>query len=235
MSENVKGIAFMVIYLLAFNYGFSQTTALTTAEKEQIKIQENFDQWKGLGFGMAVGLAFPSKSIIESYEIVGDKIRIKSDRTAIGQVMLESHYFFPVRRPIEASSVKILKEINKTYIEALKSDNKDEIARLKAKFNNALDAYETQKRIRGVGVGPFICFVPGTDKIFKAIGVGGMIGLRRGNTSNSFNIGIGYINYSDVKLLPETVKDGDVIADITKDITIQSNVGGYFILFSFSF
>jgi hypothetical protein len=84
-------------------------------------------------------------------------------------------------------------------------------------------------------LGPFVCFVPGTDKLFKAIGLGVMLGLRRGNTSNSFNLGLGYINYSDSTILNDSVKNGDVITPASNNVTVQTNVGGVVILFSFSF
>ena len=52
------------------------------------------------------------------------------------------------------------------------------------------------------GLGPFIALQPGTDEIIEAIGAGLMIGFKRqGESSSSWNFGLGVVVDPNVKIL----------------------------------
>lgn len=190
---------------------------------------DNYEQWKGLGFGIAYGIGFPRQRVIEGHEIVNNIVRVTNERSAVQSVLLESHYFIPLRRPAEASKRQTLRILN----EEMKKGSYSATAA--NNYARAEDDYDAARALRGVGVGPFVCIIPGTDKFLKALGFGLMLGLRRGTTSNSFNVGIGYINYSDMPSLADGVEgDSALPANYNNPIKI-GNVGGVLVLFSFSF
>jgi hypothetical protein len=199
------------------------------AIKTAANIVDNYEQWKGLGFGLAYGISKPFGSIIEDYEIVNGILRITNERTALQSVLLESHYFFPLQRPHEKGYKETLRRLNTDMQKADFAPDKTK------KYFEALETYEEIKGQRHIGIGPFVCLIPGVDKFLKAFGFGAMIGFRRGKTSNSFNIGIGYINYSDMPaLVDKKMEDHEFPKDYNNPIKTK-NIGGITILFSFSF
>jgi len=211
----------------------AEEAEITAQEKAKIKetaqIVDNYEQWKGFGFGLAYGMSFPLKRIIEGYEIVNDIVRVTNERSAVQNVLLESHYFIPIRRPAETLYRETLKKLDKE----IKDRGVPTVA--DNNYIRAEEAYEEIRALRGVGVGPFVCIIPGTDKFLKALGFGIMVGLRRGETSNSFNIGIGYINYSDMPTLVDEVKVNSPLPKNYSNPIKIGNIGGVLVLFSFSF
>lgn len=59
------------------------------------------------------------------------------------------------------------------------------------------------------GIGPFIAIQPGEGDVIDAVALGGMIGFRRpGNSTQSFNLGIGWIVDPDAQILGDGFVDG---------------------------
>jgi hypothetical protein len=197
--------------------------------KENIKIEDSYNQWKGLGFGMAFAFIAPFQKIVDGYSIEDNRVVVTDEKKYLGQILLESHFFFPLRRPIEGKYSRKLLILHQAYLDNIKDPEK------KKSFYDALNELEEMTALRTVGIGPFVCILPGTDQILKAIGFGGMIGFRRGKTSNSFNIGFGYINYSDVNIFIDPDIEGEQISASAKEFTKKSNAHGLMLLFSFSF
>jgi len=229
-----KPIILILLILVVFSPELSAEEAeLTAQERAKIRqtaeIVDNYEQWKGLGFGLAYGMSFPLKGIIEGYEIVNDILRVTNERSAVQNVLLESHYFIPLRRPGETPYKETLKRSDKE----MKAQSFSTVA--VNKYIRAEEDYEEALALRGVGIGPFVCIIPGTDNFLKALGFGIMVGLRRGKTSNSFNIGIGYINYSDMPTLLEKINENSPLPENYSNPIKIGNIGGLLVLFSFSF
>ncbi|MFN3931383.1 MAG: hypothetical protein ACK4JY_06490 [Brevundimonas sp.] len=51
------------------------------------------------------------------------------------------------------------------------------------------------------GIGPFVAVQPGTDEIIEAAALGVMIGFRRPDTGDSFNVGLGLAIDPDTRML----------------------------------
>ncbi len=56
------------------------------------------------------------------------------------------------------------------------------------------------------GVGPFVALQPGTDEIIEAAALGVMIGFKRGDTDQSFNVGIGIAVDPNTQVLGEGLR-----------------------------
>ena len=90
--------------------------------------------------------------------------------------------------------------------------------------------------IRHVGVGPFVALQPGTDEIIEAIGMGLMVGFRRGDSGQSFNLGFGYVIDPNTRVLGDGLKaDQPLPAGETEIRYKDASQGGFLILSSFSF
>ena len=225
---------FFIFFSLAFfllKIAYSQSTPINAEEvRAKAIVQENYDQWKGLGFGMAIGIAVPMKKIIERYEIVNNYLRIAEEKTSIGQILLESHYFFPIRRPIETKYTQAIRTLADDFVASRLQD-----VDKKRAYYSAVEELDYIRSLRYIGIGPFLCVLPGTDKILKAVGFGIMVGLRRGKSSNSFNIGAGYINYAEMPVLLDGLKEDELLPTEISSPIKQSNSGGILLLFSFTF
>jgi len=232
MTVKKRASLFLLSVFVFSSFMFGQTEPPPNDEAEKARISENYDQWKGLGFGMAVGLAIPFTRIVEKYEIVENILRVTGEKTGIGQVLLESHYFFPIRRPMEGKYSIKLRQLNEEYVNSLNDvDNINQ----KERYFRAVKELEDIKSLRSVGIGPFVAILPGTDRLLKAFGFGPMIGFRRGKSSNSFNIGIGYVNYSDMAVLADNVKRNEPLPAGIKEPVKSTNSHSLLLLFSFTF
>lgn len=90
--------------------------------------------------------------------------------------------------------------------------------------------------IKHVGVGPFVALQPGTDEIIEAIGMGLMVGFRRGDSGQSFNLGFGYVIDPNTRVLGDGLKgDQPLPAGETEIRFKDASQGGFLILSSFSF
>ena len=90
--------------------------------------------------------------------------------------------------------------------------------------------------IKQFGVGPFVALQPGTDEIIEAIGMGLMVGFRRGDSGQSFNLGLGYVIDPNTRVLGDGLKaDQPLPAGETEIRYKDASQGGFLILSSFSF
>ena len=87
------------------------------------------------------------------------------------------------------------------------------------------------------GWGPFFGVQPGTDNIIEAIGLGFMIGFRRENsTSDSWNIGLGYIVDPEVTVLGDGLKANEPLPGNETEVRLKTtSQQGVLLVFSASF
>lgn len=86
------------------------------------------------------------------------------------------------------------------------------------------------------GAGPFIALQPGGENVIDAIGMGLMIGFRRGQTSQSFNFGIGYVVDPNTKVLGNGISEDQPLPAGETEIRLKETAqSGLLFLASFSF
>jgi hypothetical protein len=86
------------------------------------------------------------------------------------------------------------------------------------------------------GVGPFLAIQPGENDIVSAAGLGLMIGFRRPNSSNSWNIGVGVLYDPDTKTLGDGIRPNQPLPPGETEIRYKERAQkGVVILTSFSF
>lgn len=111
----------------------------------------------------------------------GEKDRVKSARIINGIVRVENE---------DNTQARIMLEIHHLF----QTDKK---------FFNSVSS-------ENWGHGPFVALQPGTDEIIEAIGIGWMVAFRKpGNdksSSNSFNLGIGFVVDPNVQVLGDGIE-----------------------------
>lgn len=86
------------------------------------------------------------------------------------------------------------------------------------------------------GIGPFVAIQPGSDEVIEAIGMGVMVGLRRGRTGQSFNLGFGYVVDPNTRVLGDGLAPNQPLPSGETDIRYKETAqSGFLILSSFSF
>ena len=91
-------------------------------------------------------------------------------------------------------------------------------------------------RLARWGIGPFVALQPGTDEVIEAIGMGIMIGFRRGTTGQSFNIGFGGVVDPNTRVLGDGIRKNQPLPGNEAEIRYKDVAQtGYLILTSFSF
>ena len=86
------------------------------------------------------------------------------------------------------------------------------------------------------GIGPFVAIQPGSDEVIEAIGMGVMIGLRRGDSGQSFNLGFGYVVDPNTRVLGDGLTADAPLPPGETDIRYKETAqSGILILSSFSF
>lgn len=86
------------------------------------------------------------------------------------------------------------------------------------------------------GIGPFVAIQPGSDEVIEAIGMGLMIGLRRGDSGQSFNLGFGYVVDPNTRVLGDDLRPNAPLPPGETEIRYKDTAqNGYLILTSFSF
>jgi len=86
------------------------------------------------------------------------------------------------------------------------------------------------------GVGPFVAIQPGSEEVIEAIGMGIMIGLRRGNSGESFNLGVGYVVDPNTRVLGDGLEANQPLPPGETEIRYKDTAqSGILILSSFSF
>ncbi|HEX8421550.1 MAG TPA: hypothetical protein VF638_16190 [Sphingomonas sp.] len=86
------------------------------------------------------------------------------------------------------------------------------------------------------GVGPFVALQPGTDEVIEAIGMGVMVGFRRGDSDQSFNVGVGYVVDPNTRVLGDGIVKNQPLPGNEEEIRFKDVAQtGWLILTSFSF
>ena len=86
------------------------------------------------------------------------------------------------------------------------------------------------------GIGPFVAIQPGSDEVIEAIGMGVMIGLRRGDSGQSFNLGFGYVVDPNTRVLGDGLTADAPLPPGETEIRYKETAqSGILILSSFSF
>lgn len=113
--------------------------------------------FQGLNFGVGISSTFDlgQNDRVAEAELVAGLVRVTDQENVRARVMLESHYFFV---PQPRCSDK---------------DGSGSKAFLFGMVANTCNKTEW-------GIGPFVALQPGTDDIIDAIGMGIMLGLKRG-------------------------------------------------------
>ena len=97
-------------------------------------------------------------------------------------------------------------------------------------------AYGEKVKLARWGIGPFVALQPGTDEVIEAIGMGVMVGFRRGDSDQSFNLGVGYVVDPNTRVLGDgIVKDKPLPGGETEIRFKDVAQSGWLILTSFSF
>lgn len=87
------------------------------------------------------------------------------------------------------------------------------------------------------GIGPFVALQPGTDEIIEAIGMGVMVGFKRGAENNSsWNIGIGAVVDPSVKILGDGVRENQALPSGETQIRFkETSQWGLLLVVSFTY
>ena len=107
-------------------------------------------------------------------------------------------------------------ELVNGVVRVSKSVNVDPRLVLETHFLFGLKKYKTNgtKKVKeyaemtnlDIGGGPFICVLVSGDELIEAFGGGIMVGVRKKGAENSFNIGIGFINDTEYKVLGDDIE-----------------------------
>ena len=97
--------------------------------------------------------------------------------------------------------------------------------------------YFFRKEAKSWGYGPFIGVLPGSSQTIDALGGGLMVGFRRNeNTSDSFNLGVGYMWDSSVRSLGDGIERNKPLPAGETAIRYRDTDGnGVVLIFSYSF
>ena len=89
---------------------------------------------------------------------------------------------------------------------------------------------------KNLGFGPFIAIQPGNEEIIEAAGAGVMMGLRRDDRAQSFNMGVGVLVEPSVKTLGDGQTDGEPLPAGESEIRFQEKaIYSLVIIGSFAF
>jgi hypothetical protein len=130
-----------------------------------------------LGVGLSLTLDSGERDRITDAQVINGIVRVTNQDNAVARMMFETHYFFTPRQ----------------CLLGLGSDKPG------AKGCSLLAPDQW-------GWGPFIAVQPGEKEIIDAIGLGLMIGFRRPQRSDSFNMGIGAIVNPNVRVLGDGIE-----------------------------
>jgi len=123
------------------------------------------------------------------------------------------------------------------------SKNQNDIARIMLEshyfFEPRTSDFSFMGLTKGInwGHGPFISLQPGTDEIIEAIGIGWMVGFRRGGDDNSsLNLGIGYIIDPSVQVLGDGINENMPLPQGESQIRFKdTSQSGIMFIASFTF
>jgi len=86
------------------------------------------------------------------------------------------------------------------------------------------------------GWGPFVAVQSGDSDVIGAVGMGLMLGFRKGDANSSFNLGLGAVVDTNVKVLGDGIEANKPLpGGETEARTKETDQWGYLVAFSFSF
>jgi len=65
---------------------------------EDQKRADALEDFKGFGFGLGISLSFYFEKRVDDAKVVNDLVRVTEEASTSPRIMLESHYFFPLRK-----------------------------------------------------------------------------------------------------------------------------------------
>ncbi len=165
----------------------AQETPKVAAEAESAakeKAASGRQNFGGLDFGIGVSMSYDlgNNDRVSDAVITNNVVRVTRTENIRARIVLESHYFATptfnrTRRAREAAFCA-------------------EFAGDPVKYDNCMSAQ------KNFGIGPFVALQPGGEKVIDAIGLGVMVGLRRGaDRASSFNLGVGIFYDVDTRIL----------------------------------
>ncbi|NWG90986.1 MAG: hypothetical protein HXY21_00555, partial [Parvularculaceae bacterium] len=172
----------------------------------------------GLNFGIGISATYDlgKNDRVSEATLVGGPpgiVRVTNQDNVRARIMLESHYFFT---PPDARAFGAFGPKNPSAAQ-IKGDG---AAPEPAKW----------------GIGPFVALQPGTENIIEAIGMGLMVGFRRGDSGDSFNIGVGVAFDPNTRTLGEGIVAGQPLPPGETDIRyLEQEQFGLLFLSSYSF
>lgn len=143
--------------------------------------KQNFS---GVDFGIGLSMSYDlgNNDRVLDAAIVDGVVRVNRTENIRARVVLELHHFWTPRLS------KAQYAADNAYCADFKQGSRE--------YENCMSA------LADFGVGPFVAFQPGSDKVIDAIGAGMMVGFRRGDDrKSSFNLGIGVFYDVDAQIL----------------------------------
>ena len=163
-----------------------------------------------LGVGLSFTIDLGKVDRISRASLVNGVVRSDDQDNGRARIMLESHYFFT---PCTWNFLG-LKNPCSTQDNYLVADPE------KARW----------------GLGPFIAIQPGSDNIIDAIGLGFMIGARREQSGQSFNLGVGVVFDPNTRVLGEGILKNQALPNGETEVRYRETLQtGLLVLTSFSF
>lgn len=171
----------------------------------------------GLNFGIGISATYDlgQNDRVSEATLVGAPpgiVRVTNQDNVRARIMLESHYFFT---PPGARAFWFFGPRNPRFDE-MRADGTPQPTKW--------------------GIGPFVALQPGTENIIEAIGMGLMVGFRRGDSGDSFNIGVGAAFDPNTRTLGDGVIAGQPLPAGETDIRyLEQEQFGLLFLSSYSF
>lgn len=166
------------------------------------------------GLDLGVGLSFTVDlgkiDRISRASLVNSVVRSDDQDNGRARIMLESHYFFT---PCTWNFLG-----------------------LKNPCTNKDDYLIADPKLARWGLGPFIAVQPGSDNIIDAIGLGIMVGARREQSTQSFNLGVGVVFDPNTRVLGDGIRENQPLPNGETEVRYRETLQtGVLVLTSFSF
>lgn len=166
---------------LAQEQAVAVDTPDATAQEKAASGRQNFG---GLDFGIGVSMSYDlgNNDRVSDAVIANNVVRVTRTENIRARIVLESHYF------ATPTFSKTRREREEAFCADFTADP--------VRYDNCLSAQ------KNFGIGPFVALQPGGEKVIDAIGLGVMVGLRRGvDRASSFNLGVGIFYDVDTRIL----------------------------------
>ncbi len=191
----------------------------TKAADDKAAAASGKQNFSGVDFGIGLSMSYDlgNNDRVLDAAIVDGVVRVNRTENIRARVVLELHHFWT---PTFGAA-------QRTADDAYCAD----FGRRTREYKNCRSA------LADFGVGPFIAFQPGSDKVIDAIGAGAMVGFRRGDDrKSSFNLGIGVFYDVDAQILGKGfVEDKPPPGNETEVRFRRQSQSGLLFLSSYSF